>query len=101
MRFGVLCIVLVLIAFDVHALAITNLHKESQQVTVDQYGQAKNVTIAPGQTWRTSGRTFTLRKIGQPDIRAETLDEYVIWPSGRMGLQRRDSQRRHGNGHKF
>lgn len=82
----------VLQAASAQALSVTNLDSIPREVTINNSGEVRSVTIAPNATHRTASGYITLTAPGQPlytEVPYEN-SEYTIWPGGRLGLQRRN-----------
>ena len=103
-----------LLASPAWALRITNLDKVPHTITYETLGNVFERTIAPNATTRFDGLpngrlslvTAAVKKQGGPvegtgiitkyigngrnqGIPADIRDDYVIWPGGEIGIQRR------------
>jgi hypothetical protein len=86
--------VLGLWAGNAHALAITNLDKTSHTVHITTLGEPSDVSIAPGNTYRTWGYGYVLRLDNDTgEIRSADNNDFVIWPPGRLSIQTYRTQR--------
>lgn len=68
---------------------ITNLDKVPQTLLIDNYGQLERVTILPNRHIRRFSNVLRVQ-VEFSGQRAEIRDhdEYVIWPGGRLSIQR-------------
>lgn len=71
-----------------HALSIKNLSGSTQVVTIEQGGAMRQVIIEPNRTFRYHGGDVTLMMPGQRPKQTDFYEEYVIWPDGKLILQR-------------
>lgn len=89
MRASILFILALLAAMPAHALSIRNLTDTTQVVVMEQGGQRFEMILPPKTTRYYQGGDVTLHKVGQPPIRADFMNEYAIWPDGKLIIQRR------------
>ncbi|MDE3060428.1 MAG: hypothetical protein KGJ06_05405 [Pseudomonadota bacterium] len=71
------------------AAVITNLSGKPQEIQVGAGDAPQKVTIDPNDTYRASGE-LVVRYAGH-ETHMDDNDEYVIWPGGAFGPQRKNS----------
>lgn len=77
-------------AMPVQAAAIRNLSGEAQALTILQGGERETVQIEDGRTYRRVGANMILELAGNAPVRVDDPhQEYVIWPDGKLIIQRR------------
>lgn len=96
MRRWLLCLVMVLMATPAYAVNIRNLSGREQVVVLEQGGSRTEVTIPAGRTIYYTGTDMLVYLPNQEPVDAKFDEEYAIWPSGRMMIQRQIKNR--GNG---
>jgi|GEM_PF-2311737 len=84
-----------MLCFEAQAAAITNLSDQPQIIEVPCRCDSPQVTIAPGETWRLSGKVKI--RYHEREFFIGEADEYAIWSSGDFGPQRYHNS---GNGHR-
>lgn len=78
-----------LAAFPAHALSIKNLSGTTQALVLEQGGNRMELILGAGQTRYLQGGPYIAHLPGQPSKEVKFDEEYVIWPSGKMHIQRR------------
>ena len=71
-----------------YALSIKNLSGSTQVVTIEQGGATRDVIIEKGRTYRYQGGDVVLMMPGQRPKQTDFYEDYVIWPDGKLILQR-------------
>lgn len=75
-------------AFPAHALNIKNLSGTRQTVVLEQGSSHMELVLEAGQTRYLQGGPFKASLPTQKPIEVRFDEEYVIWPSGKMIIQR-------------
>lgn len=86
-----------LITSPAQAISITNLDTIPHQLSLSIANQPEIITIAPNETYRSNYPRLNMRLLdvaGANEIRAEDLEEYAIWPGGKLLIQKRVSSTR-------
>lgn len=92
----VVFLMLVVVATPAYAANIRNLSGREQVVVLEQGGSRTEVTIPAGRTIYYTGTDMLVYLPNQKPVDAKFDEEFVIWPSGRMMIQRQMKNR--GNG---
>lgn len=89
MRVFLTGLLLALLASPAYAVTIKNLSDSTQVVVIEQGGNQQEVILPAGATRHYVGGAVKLIMPGQRPVNADFHDEYAIWPSGKMHIQRR------------
>lgn len=94
--FAVLFLGFLLAGTDAHAIKITNLDSVPHRMVINNAGEIREITIAPGASYFTFGPMVDMAvSRNGPSQRARWNGDYAIWPGGRLYLQNiRENNRR-------
>ena len=93
-RIFALASLLALTVTPAFAISVVNLDKIERKVIINNGGEVNEVVLIPNQVYRAYGPFMTLRVEGGAEMRSDDNDEYVIWPNGRLAIQKYGQQHR-------
>ena len=90
MRYFLLFTAFLLVALPAHAIRVMNLDKVPQTLLVNNGGELKEIPLEPNAFYNTYGPMVKIGVKGKKRLlRADPFSDYVIWPGGKLILQRR------------
>lgn len=72
-----------------HALTVKNLSDSTHVIVIERGGNMQEIVLPPKASRHFTGGDMVLHMPGQRPIQAEFLNEYAIWPDGKLIIQRR------------
>lgn len=89
--------VAVLLPFQASAFSVKNLSGEPQTLYVDQGGTVTPLHLQPNEVRHYFGENTRIFMEGERPTYAHYMDQYIIWPEGKLHVQRRQKNRNSGH----
>ena len=87
----------VLLPFQALAFSVKNLSGEPQTLYVNQAGKELALHLEPNEVRHYFGENARIYMEGGEPAYAHYMDQYIIWPEGKLRVQKRQKNRNSGN----